>query len=312
MPAERRYGMDHEHYDWWPLVKRGMLRWPDDARVALCVIVTLEHLEWRPPEGSYYPSNIAGSSGSIGGPPERRPHPDILRFSLRDYGHRVGIFRVLDVLQKHGIRVTIAMDQLTAENYPYLVKHCVDRGCEFIGHGVAVTRMITSRMAEAEEREYIRLSLASLRKATGIEPIGWLGPEYGESIRTPQVLAEAGILYVCDWVNDEQPYPMKTSKGTLYALPITLGLDDIIALWNRKMPVDRYERLLKECFEALWEDGVKNGRVLVLNLHPWLIGQPYAINYLDSALAYMIKRQSVWRATGSEIIDWYSKHSPIK
>jgi hypothetical protein len=84
MPAERKHGMDHEHYDWWPLVKRARLRWPDNARVTLCIIVNLEHLEWLPPEGSYYPSSIAGSSGIIGGAAGPRPHPDILRFSLRE------------------------------------------------------------------------------------------------------------------------------------------------------------------------------------------------------------------------------------
>ena len=103
---------------------------------------------------------------------------------------------------------------------------------------------------------------------------------------------------------------MKTALGSLYALPVTLGMDDIVALWNRRLPIDRYQQMLQDCFETLYEDGRQNGRVLVLNLHPWLIGQPFRISYLDGALAYMVGRQGVWSATGSEIIDWYAQHLP--
>ena len=117
MPGQRRVGMDHEHYDWLPIVKRGVLRWPDNARVALCVIVNLEHMEWSPPEGSYQLPTLSGGL-------DPRPFPDYARLSHREYGHRVGIFRVLDVLERHRIKATVAMDVFTAENYPYLVRHC--------------------------------------------------------------------------------------------------------------------------------------------------------------------------------------------
>ena len=134
---------------------------------------------------------------------------------MHEYGNRVGVFRVLDTLQRHGFKPTIAMDRLTAEHYPFLVRHCVARGFEFIAHGVSVNRMITSRMPEQEEREYIRTSVDALTRATGKAPSGWLGPEYGESANTPGLLAEAGIRYVCDWVNDEQPYmPSRSRKGS--------------------------------------------------------------------------------------------------
>jgi peptidoglycan/xylan/chitin deacetylase (PgdA/CDA1 family) len=97
------------------------------------------------------------------------------------------------VLDKYGIKPTIAMDALTAEHYPFLVRHCLGRGDEIIGHGIAVNRMITSRMAEQEERDYIQTSVQALTRATGQAPVGWLGPESGESTRTPQLLAEMGM-----------------------------------------------------------------------------------------------------------------------
>ncbi len=303
MPAQRRFGMDHEHYDWSPMSKRGTLRWPDNARVALCVIVNLEHTEWSPPPGSYQSPTLAGGLAP-------RPFPDYARFSHREYGHRVGIFRVLDALDRHGMKATVAMDALTAENYPYLVRHCLSRGCEIIGHGISASRMLTSQMSEQVEQEYIRASLEALTRATGTAPIGWLGPEYGESARTPALLARAGIRYVCDWVNDEQPYRMKTREGELFALPILLELDDVNALWDRRVTIDRYAELLKEGFDTLYRDGAHNGRLLVLHLHPWLIGQPFRIRYLNEALGAVMRRQGVWSATGSEIIDWYRSHLP--
>jgi peptidoglycan/xylan/chitin deacetylase (PgdA/CDA1 family) len=267
------------------------------------VIVTLEHTEWRPPtEGFQAAPQAAGML--------RRPFPDYSRLTHREYGHRVGIFRILDVLEKHGIPPTIAMDALTAEHYPYLVRHCLQRGGEIIGHGIAASQMLTGNMSEPEERAYIQTALTTLTRATGTAPVGWLGPEYGESPRTPQLLAQAGVRYVCDWVNDEQPYAMTTPQGELFALPILLELDDVHALWERRLSVTRYGQLLQDSFDRLYVDGARTGRVLVLHLHPWLMGQPFRIGYLDQALGAMRRRQGVWAAHGTAIIDWYRQHRP--
>jgi len=171
--------------------------------------------------------------------------------------------------------------------------------------------MITSRMSEQEELEYIQTSVQALTRATGTAPVGWLGPESGESTRTPQLLAQVGLRYVCDWVNDEQPYALKVPQGELYALPIALPVDDVNALWDRRIDIDRYKDMLKETFETLYSEGATNGRLLVLHLHPWLIGQPFRIGCLDEALGHMVHHQGVWAATGSEIIDWYRRHRPV-
>jgi allantoinase len=312
MPAEHRYvfpephdGMDHDHYDWSPLnANRAALGWPGNARVALCVIVNLGHIAWRHPSGSYQPPNLAGGYGP-------GPFPDVTAWSHREYGHRVGIFRVLDVLDKYGVKPTIAMDVLTAENYPFLVRHCLGRGCEMIAHGISASQMITSRMSDEEEREYIQTAVQALTGAIGKAPLGWLGPESGESPRTPQLLAQLGIRYVCDWVNDEQPYPLKVPDGELYALPIALPVDDVNALWDRRIDIDRYKEMIKETFETLYREGATNGRLLVLHLHPWLIGQPFRIGCLYEALGHIMQQQGVWAATGSEIIDWYRRNRPV-
>ena len=168
MPAERRPGMDHEHYQWSPINTRGALRWPDGARVALCVVITLEKMEWEAPPDSF----TVPLSGGLGD----RPFPDYARVSHREYGHRVGIFRVLDALERYGICPTVAVDAMTAEANPYLVEHCRQRGAEIIGHGHSVSRMISGRMTEEEEEEYVHSSIDALRRATGEPPQGWLGP----------------------------------------------------------------------------------------------------------------------------------------
>jgi allantoinase len=304
MAVNLHYGMDHEHYEWAPFnQQRGLLRWPNDARVALCIIITLEHMEWSPPPGTYQNPSLAGGYGAS-------PFPDVTRWSHREYGHRVGVFRLLELLQKHGIKPTVAMDVLTAQNYPFLVRHCQSQGCEIIGHGISVSRLITSNMSEQEEREYIETSVRDLTIATSVAPTGWFGPEYGESARTPQLLAQAGIRYVCDWTNDEQPFPMKTLVGELLALPVMLPLDDVNALWDRRVTIGRYLEMVKESFDTLYQEGAENGRLMVLNLRPWLMGQPFRVRYLDKALEYIMCHQGVWSASGFEVMEWYWANPP--
>lgn len=299
MPAERREGMDHPHHEWSPISTRGKLSWPDNAKVALCVIVTLEHTEWEPPEGSF----SADQAGGLG----VRPFPDYPRFSHREYGHRVGIFRVLDTLERLGIKATVAMDTQTAEGYPYLVKHCQDRGCEIIAHGVSGSQMISGQMSTEEEVGFIRTSLDAMQKATGSMPRGWFGTDYGESERTPQLLRQAGVDYLCDWANDEQPYPM--SDG-LVAVPTMLEMDDLFAMSSRRVEIERYCQTLTDGFDIMYQDGEDNGRLMTINLHPWLVGQPFRIGYLEDALAHVMGHDRVWTATGSEIVDWFRSNPP--
>jgi peptidoglycan/xylan/chitin deacetylase (PgdA/CDA1 family) len=299
VPTLRR-GIDHGHHPYRAFNdRRPRLSWPGGVPVALCVIVTLEHVEWKDPEGGYVSPVLAGGYGN-------RPHPDITRWSHREYGHRVGVFRILEVLSRYGVTPTIAMDAITARHYPFLVKHCLGLGAEFLGHGISVSRMITSRMSEAEERDYIVASLEALRITTLGPPKGWFGPEYGESARTPALLAEAGVRYVCDWVNDEQPYRMSVPTGELYALPVTHPLDDVNALWDRRIEGQKWSAIVRDSFDRLRVDGEENGRLLVLNLHPWLTGQAFRIRHVDEVLAHIVSSGAAWAATGSQIVDWYA------
>ena len=124
------------------------------------------------------------------------------------------------------------------------------------------------------------------------------------------MLAQAGIRYVCDWTNDEQPYQMKVPQGTLTSLPVMLELDDVYAHWSRRVEIDRYAAMLEEAMDTMYHDASESGRLMVLNLHPWLIGQPFRIGFLNDALRNMTRRQGVWAATGSEITDWFHSNQP--
>ena len=148
-----------------------------------------------------------------------------------------------------------------------------------------------------------------LEYATGAPPAGWFGPEYGESDRTPGLLAEAGLTYVCDWANDEQPYPMSTGDRPFFALPLLYELDDVVSISQKLMPVFDYERMLGESFDVLKEDGAATGRLMAVNWHPWLVGQPFRIGSIDRVLSYVMGQGGVWAATGSEIIDWYRQQA---
>jgi allantoinase len=287
MPASRSHGMDQDFYQWSPIVTRPALRWPDNARVALAVIVNLEHWDWEVPANTPLPvTPMGGPEGLWTG--NQPAFPDIGGYGNHEYGNRVGIFRILAVLDKYGIRPTLALDKVIADHYPILVNEGLQRGAEFIAHGLTRRQIIHIGMSEAEERDYIRTSIAAVARATGKRPIGWSGPDFQETLNTPNLLAAEGIRYVCDWGNDEQPYKMTPNTGELYSL----GVNEVNLLW-------------RDWFDGLYADGAANGRLMVLHLHPWIMGQPWRIRHLDEVLGHICAYQGVWQATGGEIIDWF-------
>src|SRR5215470_14504161 len=166
MPARRAHGMDQNIYPWSPIVARRALKWPGNARVALAVIVNLEHWDWEVPPRTPLPvSPMGGSEGLWTG--NQPAFPDIGGYGNHEYGNRVGIFRILAVLDKYGITPTLALDKAVADHYPFLIKEGQRRGAEFIAHGLSRRRLIHIGMSEDEEREYIRDSIAAVEQATG-------------------------------------------------------------------------------------------------------------------------------------------------
>ena len=275
---------------------RPPLAWPDGARLALAFVVSAEYYEMQPAAGSFIPANVPGGFG-------RAPYPDFRAFSMRDYGNRVGIFRVIAALARFGVPATAAVDAGVATRYPYIVAQLERHNLEIAGHGHAVTNVISGHMSEEAERRYIASALDAVERRCGTRPRGWHGPEYGESSRTPALLAELGVDYVLDWPNDEQPIVMHTPAGPLISLAIALELDDVVTMHHRRVGGERWQQAVTEAVDQLVADG--GGRHLVINLHPWLIGHPHRIGHLEAVLEDVRRRQEagwgIWLATAGEI-----------
>jgi len=288
---------EHDYYRNSPIGKRGHLNWPDNTAVAVAFVVCLETYEIAPPNGAFVPDNVPGGFG-------RAPYPDVRAFSVREYGPRVGIHRVIDTLETCGIRATAAIDAQIAISYPTLVDTIRQLNWDIVGHGWALTQVISSQMSQQDEIQYIQSSLATLRNCAGTNVHGWHGPEYGESSRTPAILAQNGIKYVLDWPNDEQPYRMDTPNGALMSLPLSGELDDVVCHWHRKVPMDRWARSVVDALDQLEADGQQNGRMLLLNVHPWLIGQPWRITFFREVIKAICARKNIWLTTTDQIAQW--------
>lgn len=296
MATFRAPGMDHDLYRFSALPDRPALRWPGGARLAFTVTLYLEHWELDPPAAALRDPRFRDPFGDF--------RPDYRTYTLREYGNRVGVFRILDALDRHGLRPTVALNAGACERYPFLVEECRRRGWEFAAHGLHATRMITAKLGEAAERDFIARSIAAVEGATGSRPRGWIGQDFGESASTPRLLAEAGLEYVADWPNDEQPYRM-TTEPPLISIPCQAEWDDVQLLWHRRVFTQRYPELVEEAVCVLHAEAGESGRYFGLGLHPWLFGMPHRIRYLNEALdriaGFAGRAGGFWQATLGEV-----------
>jgi peptidoglycan/xylan/chitin deacetylase (PgdA/CDA1 family) len=289
----RRYGMDHDRYDWSMLPERKPVVWPNNARVALWVVPALE----------WFPLNMAGVPFKPPGAMQTA-YPDLRHYTLRDYGNRVGIFRIMKALEKHGIRPTVAVNAAVAVRYPSLIKECTQRGWEIMANGLDMDHLHHAGLALDDEKKLIDTTLEILRRASGQAVRGWLSPAKSESASTLDLLGAAGMDYVCDWVNDDMPYAMRTASGPIHAMPHPIDIDDHTILVQNHHTEDDFRDQLCDQFDLLYkESATAGGRVMAISLHPWVIGQPYRMRALEEALAHIMRHKGVWAATGSEILD---------
>lgn len=296
----RRYGMDHERYDWSMLTDRKPVKWPGDARLALWVNVSLQH----------FPLNQKKDQVGVPGG-MTMPYPDLRHYSLRDYGNRVGIYRVLQALDKYGVKPTFAINTRLAERIPYLLEKVCERGDEIICHGWQMDHIHYGGMPLEAERELVQRSVSRLRELSGQAVRGWLSPAQNQSENTPELLAEAGIEYHCDWVNDDMPYEFRTDAGNLIALPLSNELNDRFILQSNLHSEESYaEQIEDACDFLLSEAAEQGGRVLALSIHPWMLGQPHRIGQLERVLKHITSQDGVWSAGASEILNaWRNQQS---
>ncbi len=288
----RRYGMDHEHYDWSILPRRPPVRWPDGARIALWVVPALE----------WFPLDMSSRAISVPGALDR-PYPDYWNYTLRDYGTRVGYFRMARALHAFGLRATVAVNSAIAERHPNLIDDVNARGWEIMAHGVDMDHPHHGGLNRAVEAEQIDSALSTLRRLSGQPITGWLSPGKSESANTLELLAGHGVEYVGDWINDDLPYRMRTGWGDLVSMPHPYETDDQLILGEFQHTEDQYLQQLRDQFDTLYaESAADNGRLFALSLHPWVIGQPFRIHTLERALGYVLAHSGVWPASRADIV----------
>ncbi len=285
---------EQDRYPYSAIVDRKPLRWPNGARVAVWVIPNIEHFLFDRPSTS-----VTAVTTSL--------VPDVLNYSWRDYGVRVGIWRMMDVMGKHGVKGTVALNSDVCRHYPPIIEAGKQLGWEWMGHGSNNSTLI-NRQSEEEEKQLIKNVVDTIKTSTDQQPRGWLSPALSESHRTLDILAENGIQYVGNWVNDEQPYPMRVKSGSIISMPYSIELNDIPVFLDQGQAPETFGKMISDQFDVLYEDGAKTGRVMSICLHPFLIGHPHRSKYFDQALAHIRARQEVWITTGGEINDWYRKN----
>jgi peptidoglycan/xylan/chitin deacetylase (PgdA/CDA1 family) len=261
---------------------------------------------WVIPNVEFFALNEKVPPGSGG---SGVPVPDVPVWSARDYGNRVGIFRLMAALDRFDIRGTVALNSDLCAQHPFIIQECLKRHWEFMGHNQSNTRRL-NEMPPEEESGLIAAALSTIEQATGTRPKGWLGSGLQETWHTLDHLAREGCSYVCDWVNDDQPYRMTLEEGrSIISVPYSFDINDK-AVFERehRMPAE-FEELICRQFDVLYEEGAESGRVMAIALHPYLTGAPHRIRAFESALAYICKHEHVWLATGAEIAQSYAEQT---
>lgn len=284
--------LPNERIPYSPITARPRLTLPHGARLAVWVIVNVE--EWNPREPmprTVLPPPAGGS-----------PSPDIPNWAWHEYGNRVGFWRFVDLLDHLKIKAVLAINGSAIAAYDPIARAARDRGWEFIGHGFSQKNM----QKVADEREDIVKTTQAIQGFTGRRPRGWLGPGLTETWDTPDILAEEGYEYVCDWVLDDQPVRLATRSGHIVSVPYTQECNDVAMIAVQHHRASEYRDRAIDQFEQLYRDAKESARVMALVFHPYLLGVPHRFRYFREALEVICTRPDVLLWTGEQILDWYA------
>jgi allantoinase len=277
------------------IIDRPPLRLPDNARVAVWVIVNIEHWSADGP----MPRVVIP-------PPMHQPLlPDLPNWAWHEYGLRVGFWRILEALRSRGITPTLALNGYVCRSYPRVAAAAHDAGWEFIGHGYKQTPM--HRLED--QRTAIRETIAEIERVTGKPPRGWESPGMTETEHTLDVLSSEGIEYVADWVLDDQPVIIKAEPRPVVAMPYTVETNDVVMFTIQNHAAEEFAHRCRAQFDRLHADGAQTARVMAISVHPYLSGVPHRIGWLENVLDYIHGFADVKWWTGGQILDWYRKAS---
>lgn len=281
-----------ERLDYSAIADRPDRHLPDGRKVAVWVIINIE--EWSDQEAM--PRTVL--SPPAGGVPT----PDIPNWCWHEYGNRVAFWRLVETMDAHGIPAALAINGKAVDSYAAITEAAIDRGWEFIGHGYGQKNM----QKVPDEREDIKHTTEAIRTATGTAPRGWLGPGLTETWETPDILAEEGYDYVCDWVLDDQPVDLRTrGGGAITSIPYTQECNDVAMMLIQHHPASEYLQRAKDQYDQLAHDAADSARVMALVVHPYIMAVPHRLKYFDQALSHIRADDRSVFMTGSQILDWH-------
>ncbi|HEY4337258.1 MAG TPA: polysaccharide deacetylase family protein [Puia sp.] len=287
--------IDH-FYEYWPIIDRPDIEWPGGKRLAVYIGLNIGHYETGKP-----------SVGILDKAPGRDPDP--LNEGWRDYGNRVGLWRLVELFDRFGIRPSVMLNSDVCKYYPRIIEEGTRRNWSWVAHGCNNSMFAGSKVPQLkleEERHYLHDVLSTIQLATGKACKGWLGPlGLSQTYDTVDLLADEGVTYVLDWTCDDQPFPLKTFHGEIISVPYSLEINDLPLFLQRGITGPEFGQMIMDQFDILQRDSRKASRVMAIGVHPFVMGQPYRYKYFEQAIAYLAKQKDVWFTTSDEIAAWY-------
>lgn len=290
------------HYDFVPMPQRKPLRWPNGNRLAIILTTNFEY--WDPVRDDpapFYPGGPSIVGGNLAGNVYDNPN-----YTWREYGQRVGVWRMFDVFDAEGVPSSCTMNAKMALERRPVIEAALERGWEIVAHNYVQTDLLTDfTFDEAAEREVIRQTLKVYEDACGRKAKGWLSSSLRSTLNTIDLLAEEGLLFITDLLNDDQPYLVQTRSGRpMVSVSYTSEVNDFSFL-RQGLTVDSGFQMFKEQFDWLYAESATSGRFMNIGLHPHVIGQPFRIRALRDFIRYAKQFEGVWFATREEIAEWY-------
>lgn len=279
----------HNRYDYSPIVERPNFDWPDGKRLAFYVALNVENFSFG--EGLGHTPTALG------------PQPDVRNFAWRDYGLRVGIWRLFDMMEELGLPMCHLLNASVCQTMPQIPNKIRQRGDEVVGHGFTNSER-QSDMDEATEREMIRHATDVLANACGQRPYGWMGPWIAETHVTPDLLQEAGYKFVMDWPADDQPFWMRTRSGPILSMPYPIEINDSPVMLSRTQPATDFHRMIVDQFDEMLHLSKAYPLVFGISLHTFCAGQPFRLLQIRAALKAIVNHPAfdkVWVTTPGQI-----------
>ncbi len=295
-------------YDYVALPDRRPLRFPNGARLAVIVTINLEYWEKARP-GQKEPLFTGG--------PMTIPHAlpgdvwDSANWTWREYGQRIGIWRLIELFDDLGVKPSCPVNGLFMAERRRIVDAANERGWELVAHNWAQNDLLTDYAADPEaERALIKRTLDQFQQTVGRPAKAWLSSAIRATPHTPAFLREFGLIAYCDYLNDDQPYLIKTRHGPIVCVPYSNDINDFNLFARGGMTASAGGEILRACFEQLYAEGAKTGRIMNVGLHPHVIGQPHRIGALREFVRYAKSRKAVWFPSREELAAWYLENHP--